>query len=376
MRHRNPFLILVYLFCISNLLAGCATQATYLRLDSSLQKDIRTFDGIQYVSLIRLCEAYGLDWKWDPFVKTATIERRTKRITLRDGSDRILVNGDEKRLDRPVLTHGGVVFVPISFVRNNLGSIVERPSFREMPPTEVPKKKFEIKTIVIDAGHGGKDPGAIGRRFRLKEKYQTLAISKRLKNVLEENGLKIIMTRDDDTFISLPRRVEIANRSGADLFVSIHINASRSRSLSGFECYYLSDATDDNARAIEAFENASLKMDEENILNHSKGLDKTLWDMALSENRIESAGLAKHICGSVQDSLAIIRNRGVKSARFYVLKGTRMPAVLVEVAYLSNRYEEMRLKDKDFLEDVTHAIAKGILAYKNEYEKTEGYTNI
>ncbi|MBI5143753.1 MAG: N-acetylmuramoyl-L-alanine amidase [Candidatus Omnitrophica bacterium] len=355
-------------------LTGCAAQAPYLRLDSSLQNDIRTFDDIQYVPLIRLCEAYGLDWKWDPFIKTAAIERKGKRIILRDGSDRILVNGDEKRLDRPVLTNGGIVFVPISFIRNNLGAIVETPSFKKLPEAGI-LKKFEIKTIVIDPGHGGKDPGAIGRAFRLKEKYKTLAISKRLKDMLEDKGLKIVMTRDDDTFVSLPRRVEIANRNGADLFVSIHINASRSRSLSGFECYYLSDATDDNARAIEAFENASLKMDEENILKHSKGLDKTLWDMTLSENRVESAGLAKHICGSVEDS-AVLRTRGVKSARFYVLKGTRMPAVLVEVAYLSNRYEEMKLKDKDFLEDITGAIAKGILAYKNEYEKTEGYTNI
>ncbi|MBI4974885.1 MAG: N-acetylmuramoyl-L-alanine amidase [Candidatus Omnitrophica bacterium] len=354
--------------------SGCATHAPYLRLDSVLQNDIRTFDGIQYVPLIRLCEAYGLDWKWDTFIKTAAIERKGKRIILRDGSDRILVNGDEKRLDRPVLTNGGIVFVPISFIRNNLGAIVETPSFKKLPEAGI-SKKFGIKTIVIDPGHGGKDPGAIGRRFRQKEKYKTLAISKRLKDMLEDKGLKIVMTRDDDTFVSLPRRVEIANRNGADLFVSIHINASRSRSLSGFECYYLSDATDDNARAIEAFENASLKMDEENILKHSKGRDKTLWDMTLSENRVESAGLAKHICGSVEDS-AVLRTRGVKSARFYVLKGTRMPAVLVEVAYLSNRYEEMKLKDKDFLEDITGAIAKGILAYKNEYEKTEGYTNI
>ena len=374
MRSRNPFLILVYLFCISNLLAGCATHAPYLRLDSVLQNDIRTFGGIQYLPLIRLCEAYGLEWKWDPFIKTATIERKGKRIILRDGSDRILVNGDEKRLDRPVLMNGGIVFVPISFVRNNLGAIAEAPSFKKPPEVGI-AKKFKIKTIVIDPGHGGKDPGAIGRAFRLKEKYLTLAISKRLKNILEERGLKIVMTRDDDTFISLPRRVEIANRSGADLFVSVHINASRSRSLSGFECYYLSDATDDNARAIEAFENASLKMDEETILKHSKGLDKTLWDMTLSENRIESTELAKHICGSVEDNLTV-RNRGVKSARFYVLKGTRMPAVLVEVAYLSNRYEEMRLKEKDFLDNVIYAIAQGILAYVKEYERTEGYTNI
>lgn len=365
---------IITLFLVILFLTGCATQAPYVRLDSSLEKDIRTFDGVQYLPLIRLCNIYGLSWKWDPFIKTATIEKKGKRIILMDGSDRILVNGNEKRLDRPVLMNGGIVFVPASFVRNNLRGIVEVPSFEKLPEVGVPKK-FAIKTVTIDPGHGGKDPGATGRRLKLKEKHLTLAISKRLKNILEDEGLKIIMTRDDDTFVSLPRRVNIANKNGANLFISIHVNASRSRSLSGFECYYLSDAADDNARAIEAFENATLKTDEKTILEHSKGLDKTLWDMTLSENRVESIGLASHICGSVGDSIAM-RNRGVRSARFYVLKGTRMPAVLVEVAYLSNKDEEMKLKDKSFLDDVTYAIAKGVLAYKKEYESKEGYTDI
>lgn len=364
----------VILCCLIIFLAGCAAQAPYLRLDSSLQKDIRTFDGIQYVPLIRLCERYDLDWKWDSFVKTAVIEKKGRGITLRAGSKTILVNGSEKKLEAPVLVSGGAVFVPASFVRNNLGSIAERfPP--EMAPEAVAPKTVTIRTVVIDAGHGGKDVGAMGRSIRLKEKNLTLAASKRLKKILEDNGIKVIMTRDDDKFISLPRRVEIANRSGSDLFVSVHANASRSRSLRGFECYYLSDATDDNARAIEALENASLKVDKGDILEHSKSLDATLWDMALTENRRESAELADHICDAVEDSSSV-KNRGVRSARFYVLKWTRMPSVLVEMGYISNKYEEKKFKDTDFMNRIIDAVARGILAYKDRYERTGGFTNL
>ena len=234
-------------------------------------------------------------------------------------------------------------------------------------------KRFTIRTIVLDPGHGGKDPGAIGRKYKLKEKVTTLALAKKLRTILEGAGIKVIMTRGDDTFISLPRRAQIANSSGADLFVSVHINASRSRLLRGFECYYLSNATDDNARAIEAFENSSLKMDEDADIEHSSRLDKTLWDMTLTENRRESSELAGYICSSVDQSFTI-RSRGIRSARFYVLKHTNMPSVLVETAYISNRYEEMKLKDPNFLGRIADAIAQGILRYKSEYERTEGFT--
>ena len=190
---------------------------------------------------------------------------------------------------------------------------------------------------------------------------------------MEDSGIKVIMTRESDIFVSLPKRVQIANRSGADLFVSVHINASRTRELKGFECYYLSNAADDNARALEAAENTPLEIAEEAVLGSSKSLKTTLWDMVLTENRSESANLASRLCSAVENSQTV-ENRGVKSAKFYVLKGVRMPSVLVEVAYLSNRSEEMKLKDNAFLDKVADVLAKGILAYKREYEKTEGYT--
>ncbi len=355
-------------------LAGCAAQGPYLRLDTSLEKDIKTFNGTQYVPLAKLCDVYGLSWKWDTFTRTATIEKKGV-IVLRAGSDKLLINGTEKKLEGPVVMQAGAVFVPISFVRNGLGYIVTMPSYAPGRPEAVPepKKSFTINTIMIDPGHGGKDPGAIGKRMRLKEKHLNLALATRLKDDLEKNGMHVIMTRYDDTFIPLPRRTEMANKSGADLFVSVHINASRTRTLSGFECYYLSEATDDNARAIEAFENSSLKLGEGTAISHSNVLDKALWDMTLTENRRESAALASHICGSVENSF-ITRNRGIRTARFYVLKGTRMPAVLIEAAYISNKNEEAKLSNSSHLDRMADILAKGILEYRDEYERTEGFT--
>lgn len=354
-------------------LTGCATQASYFRLDSSLQKDIRVLNGAQYVPLIRLCDVYGLECRWDSFIKTATLQKRSNNIVLRADSDRVLINGAERRLEGAVIFNGGAVFVPISFVKNNLGPIIGAVPAERIPEAEIPRKAL-IRTIVVDPGHGGKDPGAIGRRARLMEKYMTLAVARKLRERLEGSGLRVIMTRNDDTFIPLSKRAEIANHNGADLFVSVHINSSRARSMRGFECYYLSNATDDNARALEAFENSSLKMGEEASAEHSKQLDKTLWDMTLTENRLESAELASSICDSVEGSLAI-GNRGIRSARFYVLKYTHMPSILVEAGYISNKYEEMKLRDPQFLDRLANAIAEGILKYKKEFERTGGFTN-
>jgi N-acetylmuramoyl-L-alanine amidase len=365
---------IILIMALAFFISGCAAQAPYLRMDPVLNRDVRVFNDVQYVPLIKLCEVYGLDWKWDPFTRTAVITKNG-RIILREGSNRALINENEKKLSGPVVFTNSTVYVPTSFVRSDLGSIVLRgPVERAIkePPAK-PIGKYTIRSIVIDAGHGGRDPGAVGRRLRIKEKDVTLSMAKKLKRILEDSGIKVTMTREKDVFIPLPERARIANSSGADLFVSVHVNASRSSSLSGFECYYLSEATDDNARAIEAFENATLTTDEEAAVEHSSSLDKTLWDMKLTENRRESAELSNFICKSVESNLTT-RNRGTRTARFYVLKYTRIPAVLVETGYISNKFEELKFRDENYVNRIADVIAKGILSYKNEYERTEGFT--
>ncbi|MFH1190310.1 MAG: N-acetylmuramoyl-L-alanine amidase [Candidatus Omnitrophota bacterium] len=357
-------------------LAGCAGQTSYFKLDPALQSSIRTIDGYKCVPLTRLCDAYSLGCNWDTFTKTASIKAGTSSIVLMSGSRNILVNGREARLDSPVTTVGGTVYVPVSFARKTIAPIAAAVT---APPERAPVvetgKKFTIRTIVLDTGHGGKDAGAVGRGRGTKEKDIALKLAKKIKSLLEASGMNVVMTRSNDTFITLPKRSGIANAAAADLFVSVHINASRSRAARGFECYYLSSATDDNARALEAFEDSSLRLGDEADAERSNRLDKTLWDMALTENRKESEELAGLICGSVRES-RLMRDNGVKSARFYVLKHTTIPSVLVESGYISNRAEEMKLRDGEFLDKMADAIVKGILRYKRRYEATEGFTNV
>lgn len=369
-------------------LAGCAGQSAYFKPDQTIASSARTIDGTQYVSLQKLCAFYGVNYKWDPYAATAKLEKGRNEIALRAGSAAILVNGAHKKMDRAAVLSAGEVYVPMSFVRNNFGSVAggmadETKVKAAVTPSSTPVapaaavgygETHNIRTVVIDAGHGGRDVGATGRRFRLREKNMNLSVAKKVGSILEKAGIRVIYTRKNDTFISLQRRADIANNAKADLFVSIHINASRSKSLSGFECYYLSEATDDNARALEAAENSSVAMNEKAQVVHSRQLDKTLWDLTLTENRMESSELAGYICDSIEASRAI-NVRGVRSARFYVLKHTRMPGVLVEVGYLSNRADEIKLKDPAFLDRMAELVAAGVINYKKEYERTEGFSH-
>lgn len=354
------------------LLAGCATQSSHFRLKGALASDIQTFGGAEYLPLSKLCRAYGLDCRWDDIVRTATIEKGSGRIVVRCGSRMMLVNGSEKTLDRAVIMDSGTVFVPVSFVRNNLAAVIGEAGYEttELPETTA---KYTIRTVVLDPGHGGNDPGALGGRSRAREKDMTLDLARSVRDALKKNGMRVVMTRDSDTFIPLSKRARIANNSGADIFVSLHINASRSRSLRGFECYFLSNATDDNARALEAAENAPLKLGEEASAEMSGRLERTLWDMRLSEDRREASVLAGYICDSVRNDINI-GNRGLRTARFYVLKYTRIPAVLVEAGYISNKYDEAKLRDPAFLGEIAKAVAGGIMRFKQEYERTEGFT--
>ena len=369
------YAIIIILAFVAMALAGCASQSAYFRADPSVLASARTISGVQYIPLEKLCGAYDVKYKWDGYVNTARIEKGRNEIVLRAGSGTILVNGAHKKMSSPAILSSGDMYVPASFVNNDFGNMLGVKAAEEVftPQAVEGPKIYRIRTVVIDAGHGGKDPGATGRRTRLREKNMTLSISKKLGSILERSGIRVVYTRKNDTFISLPKRCEIANRAKADLFVSVHINASRSKSLSGFECYYLSNATDDNARALEAFENSSLSMNEKASAERSRQLDKTLWDLALTENRTASSELAGYICDSVEAGGGTY-TRGVRTARFYVLKHTNIPAVLVEIGYLSNKSEEAKLNNPIYLDRVTELVAGGILNYKKEYERTDGFS--
>jgi N-acetylmuramoyl-L-alanine amidase len=221
-----------------------------------------------------------------------------------------------------------------------------------------------IQCICIDPGHGGNDIGAEGNSGIL-EKDLTLEISKKLKNIISARlGIKVELTRSKDAEVSLNHRAAIANNLGANLFVSIHINGSYRSSVRGPEIYFASlKATDTKSFNLAQKENKSFnKTDQE----EGSKLNMILWNMSQTQHIKESSRLAE----AVQEELNILMNtvnRGVKQAPFRVLMRANMPAILIEVAFITNRVEEEKLSRDSFLERVAGAIFKGIEKYVDYY---------
>lgn len=326
--------------------------------------------GTTYVPLILVCESHGLAWEWDPIGKVVVLRKNGIDARLKIDSYKMYVNGKIRDLEKPPRFHKNAVLVPLSFAEKTIDKMFKEWSMPEVGTVPAPTKRYVIDTVVIDPGHGGKDPGAVGR-YGLKEKHLVLEISKILKKELENNGINVILTRDKDTFIPLGRRAAIANEKEADFFISVHANAFRSSRIRGFEVYYLSEATDDSARAIAAAENASLEYEEGSFYRPTECID--VWGLELDENRRQSKELAGSLCSTVSRKLAV-KNRGIKSARFYVLKGACMPAVLVEVGFISNTKDASSLNNTYYRNKLAEALAGGILGYKREYERTNGFT--
>jgi N-acetylmuramoyl-L-alanine amidase len=216
-----------------------------------------------------------------------------------------------------------------------------------------------VGRIVIDAGHGGKDPGTLSGSLR--EKDIALDIAKRLRDNLTERGLEVIMTRDTDVFVPLEQRAFIANSREADLFVSVHVNAARNRNARGLETFYLNLATSPDAIEVAARENAStgtIRMaDVDNLLKQI--LNHTWKEESREFATTIQARMAESILGRTEHP----QNRGVKTAGFHVLLGAKMPAVLVEVGFVSNREEARQLRSASHRKKLAAAIADGVIRY-------------
>jgi N-acetylmuramoyl-L-alanine amidase len=317
--------------------------------------------GTDYVPLIPLCERRGVYWNWDEVGQRLVLTKGSDKMVLALGLSNVLVNGSIRSLKKPVLMHDGQVLIPISIASDSWW----------MDAPIKPHQEHRFHTVIIDAGHGGKDPGALGQHG-IKEKDVVLDIAKEVRDLLSRYGLNVIMTRDSDRFISLKGRTQIANQNGADFFVSIHANASRQRQASGFEVYYLSEAIDDDARAVASHENDAFKVDGEEP-DIFRNADPTLWDLIHTENRQESIEMAESVIEHMRSELPR-KNRGVKSARFYVLRGVETPSILIETGFVTNSKEAELLGTRFFRKRVARSISKGILAYKGKFEETNGFT--
>jgi len=218
--------------------------------------------------------------------------------------------------------------------------------------------------VAIDAGHGGEDAGAIGHR-RLQESDITLAIAKKLKNQLDMiPGVSAVLTRSDDYFVALRKRIDLARKYQADLFVSIHCNASRNRDATGTEIYFLSltGATDEAARSVAEKENAA---DLIGGIAPETGDDllSILFDLRQNDTVRRSSELAEILIDAVGEDTRLT-TRGVKQAGFTVLKAPEIPSVLVETAFITNPREAAILKDVQFQTKFAGLLAEGIQSYK------------
>lgn len=229
-----------------------------------------------------------------------------------------------------------------------------------LPSHPITPRAKGYTTIVIDPGHGGKDPGARGIR-KTEEKDITLKVGLQLRELLSRQpGVRVLMTRDRDAFIELEDRARFANRNEADLFVSIHVNSHPSRAVKGIEIYHFGEAKDQRALEVAARENGTP------ISNTGVGWEYLVADLLATKKLEESLDLAwnaKEAMVSRMNGQYVVTDHGVKTAPFYVLRFTSMPSILAEIAYISNSDEEDLLRRPAFVRDVAQSLYHGIVSF-------------
>ena len=230
----------------------------------------------------------------------------------------------------------------------------------EPPPQPLPPRAKSFKTVVIDPGHGGKDPGAHGQRGT-EEKDITLKVGQKLRNLLKkEPGIRVLMTRERDVFVELEDRAKFANGNDADLFISIHVNSHPQRSVRGIEIYHFGEAKDQRALEVAARENGTP------LNSTGVGWEYLVADLLTTKKIEESLELAwntKEAMITHLNSDYTLVDHGVKTAPFYVLRYTSMPSILAEIAYISNASEENLLRTNIFTTRVAESLHEGVKAF-------------
>jgi N-acetylmuramoyl-L-alanine amidase len=328
----------------------------------------RLLEGARYVSSLELLRALGVEGEWHP--ERGELLARVGRmpLRLRAGSRTLEYGGRTFRLARPPRRAGEGLLVPEEFIGPLRAAFIEN-----APPTVAKLPEWTaLRTVIVDPGHGGDDRGAEGPGGVL-EKDVTLAVARRLAERLRaELGCRTVLTRTSDRAVSLPERTAVAVRESGDLFLSLHANASPSPSAAGYETFIVSaQASDAEAERLAEIENAAGGQGPS--LLPTSFLQQTLQDLIHSESMEESQRLA----ALVQEYLgAALRgpNRGVKQAPFWVLAGVEMPAVLVELGFMTNLSEGKRLADPAIQSRMAEAIADAVAAFRFELDLRHGVT--
>jgi N-acetylmuramoyl-L-alanine amidase len=328
-------LLLISLICLPVNLFALAIPGT----KGMVQAPTFTYGNVLFVPLTSFAKAYGFEENWNSKTKIVTLEAQKSKYSFRAGSSYALINGRIARMPANAKMVNGRLLIPFQFgmqvmalhkdslIPKNNAKIIPKPKWT--PPR--PRGNF---TIVLDPGHGGKDVGARGKRG-VNEKDINLDIAKRVRDKLQAKGVNVVMTRSKDVFIELWRRVSIASNYKASLFVSIHTNAARNRSVNGIEVFY--------------FAGASAKLNGPYYRQNQ--------NQSYQYARLAQAQMRKDVKSA---------SRGVKNARYYVLKNARTPAVLIEVGFITNSWEEGNLVSPYHREKLAQAITQSIVDYKGK----------
>ena len=222
-----------------------------------------------------------------------------------------------------------------------------------------------IQRVVLDPGHGGEDPGAIGKKG-LKEKDVVLAVASELRTLLVGNGFDVIMTRESDIYVPLENRTVVANQQSADLFISVHANANRNPKRRGVQTFYLNLSPDPLVNEIAALENATST---KTISEMQNTLKKIVQNSKILESRDLAYKIHENLVKLLSQHYSSVESLGVRGGPFWVLIGGEMPSVLVEISHLSNAQEEERLKSPAYRKQVAMGILEGILEYRRSLGK-------
>jgi N-acetylmuramoyl-L-alanine amidase len=396
------WLILIFCFSLASAQSRLVKIAVLTDEKTYSDIDLLLVSGMGYLRIDDVAEIFDGKVDFDPVKNKASLELSRGKVEFFIDSREVIIDNIKRKMKKEAKIIEGRVWIPLEVVVTKaFGQVLGGQAFWDYPsktlstveeltgaplkeeakevsapepeitvpvPPLGEAKKPRIRTIVIDPGHGGKDPGAIGPKGT-EEKDLVLKMAHNLAKELHKNlKTRVILTRYHDIFLSLAERTAIANREKADLFVSIHCNASLKPSTRGFEIYFLSDeASDEEAQAVANMENSVMALEEKK--EKGSELSSILWSLAMNEFMDESCELCSLIASEVDSRLRIMDNRGVKQAGFRVLRGAKMPAILVEAGFISNQSEARKLRSSKFQKELVESVCAGVKKYKEWLEK-------
>jgi N-acetylmuramoyl-L-alanine amidase len=330
----------LFFFVCSVMLSGCATVP---RVAVDAQQ-----------SLKEMCQQSSVEFFYDPVTRSAKIGKDGEKIFVLVGSDVVMIGTEKVSLNAPVVLKEDKIYVSADFREKVMCRLDTRLC------AGGPVKRGRTR-IMIDPGHGGKDPGAKGV-YGLEEKDIVLDIAQRLERVLENNGYDVRLVRTSDVFVSLEERTEKAVEWEADLYVSIHANSSTSSRAAGFEVWAPRELLREDFSEEQHKKNQRIVFGQLNMQKNNLFLEKTLEDMFYQHKYQQSLALASDVSKGFSKGMTM-KNRGVKQSGFFVLRNTLVPSVLIEVGFLSNSREANRLRTTSYRQEIAEMLAEGIKDY-------------